>query len=104
MLSLGGRLSLVNSILTSVPTYWISIYKLLSWVSKAIDRTRPDFLWRGPDINMMGCKLVNWKRLCKHGDSAGRGILNPVEFNLPLLEKWWWKMLTEEHWRGSLVM
>lgn len=36
-LSLGGRLTLVNSVLSAIPTYWMSIFRLPCWVTKKID-------------------------------------------------------------------
>lgn len=43
-LSLGGRLTLINSVLTAIPTHWMSIFKLPSWVIKNINKIRRDFL------------------------------------------------------------
>lgn len=37
LLFLGSRLILVNSILSAIPTYWMSIFKLSRWVIKTID-------------------------------------------------------------------
>ncbi|XP_039138904.1 uncharacterized protein LOC120276247 [Dioscorea cayenensis subsp. rotundata] len=43
-LSLGGRLTLVNSVLSSMPVYWMSVFKLPAWVIKEIDKILRDFL------------------------------------------------------------
>lgn len=59
LLSLGGRLMLVNFVLSTIPTYCMSIFKLLSWVIKNIDNIRRDFLWSGSDINHPKMRLVN---------------------------------------------
>nr|CAD1820473.1 unnamed protein product [Ananas comosus var. bracteatus] len=40
LLSRGGRLVLLNSVLTSIPTYFCSAFLLPVWVSKAIDKIR----------------------------------------------------------------
>lgn len=85
MLSLGGRLMLVNSILASIQTYWMSIYKLPSCVIKVINNIRHDFLWRGPKTDKVGCRLVSWKCICRPCDLGGWVILNLVDFNLALL-------------------
>lgn len=42
-LSIGGRLTLVNSMLSALPTYLMPIFILTYWVIKAIDRIRRDF-------------------------------------------------------------
>lgn len=46
-LSFEGHLTLMNSILSALPTYWMSIFRLPSWVIKEIDRIKRDFLWSG---------------------------------------------------------
>ncbi|XP_020243333.1 uncharacterized protein LOC109821565 [Asparagus officinalis] len=60
-LSFGGRLILLNSVLTSIPLYYMSFYKLPKWLIKEIDKVRKNFLWTGKaDANSFKC-LVNWK-------------------------------------------
>ncbi|XP_039134368.1 uncharacterized protein LOC120271757 [Dioscorea cayenensis subsp. rotundata] len=54
-LSLGGRLILINSVLSALPTYWMSIFRLPKWVVKRIDGLRRDFLWKGPDLDRPKC-------------------------------------------------
>ncbi|XP_039146809.1 uncharacterized protein LOC120284053 [Dioscorea cayenensis subsp. rotundata] len=100
-LSVGGRLTLINSVLTALPTYLMSIFRLPKWVVNRIDRLRRDFLWKGPDIDRPKCRLVNWHRLCLPRDQGGWGIINLEEFNCALLGKWWWKVLQNEAWCGS---
>lgn len=57
--------ALVDSVLTALPTYWMSIFKLPSWIIKKIDQIRRDYLWSGVDIDNPGCRLVSWKNLCR---------------------------------------
>lgn len=100
-LSLGGRLTLVNSVLSVLPTYWLSIFRIPAWVIKKIDQIRRDFLWSGPDIDQPTCRLVCWKNLCRSHDQRGWGILDLFSFIPVLLGKWWWKFMTDEGWLGS---
>lgn len=102
-ISLGGRLTLVNSVLSVIPTYWMSIFRLLGWVIKDIDHIRRDFLWSGPDIDHPGCRLVNWKNLCRPRDQGGWGILDLYNFNQALLGKWW-KYMMDPDWSGAKVI
>jgi Reverse transcriptase (RNA-dependent DNA polymerase) len=39
-LSLGGRLVLLNSVLSSIPLYYISLFKISAWVLSRIDQIR----------------------------------------------------------------
>lgn len=46
LLSRGGRLILVNAVLTNLPLYYLSVFKTPLWVIKRIDLRR-DFFWNG---------------------------------------------------------
>lgn len=46
-LSFGGRLTLVKSVLGSLPIYYMSIFKIPSMVIKKLEGLRRKFLWRG---------------------------------------------------------
>lgn len=46
-LSLGGRLILLNSVLTALPLYLLSMYKATKYVIKKTDTVRRKFLWQG---------------------------------------------------------
>lgn len=65
LLSSGGRYTLVNSVLTAVPLYMLSLYKLLVIVEKKIDRIRCRFFWQGTSNHRKKSSLVAWKRLCQ---------------------------------------
>jgi predicted PurR-regulated permease PerM len=60
-LSLAGRGVLVNAVLSAKTVYFMSIYMLPKWVTKAIDNIRRRFLWHGHkrDDRKPMC-LVNW--------------------------------------------
>lgn len=103
-ISLGGRLTLVNSVRSTIPTYWMSLFHLPCWVIKDIDRIRRDFLWSGPDLDHSGCRLVCWKNLCRPRDQGDWGILDLARFNQALLGKWLWKYYMDPSWGGSKVI
>lgn len=44
-LSLGGRIVLINLVLSAIPLYQTAIYTMPKWVKKKIDRIRKEFLW-----------------------------------------------------------
>jgi hypothetical protein len=47
LLSIGGRVTLLNSVLSSIPIYWMSVYRLPVNVRHSIDKLRKQFLWYG---------------------------------------------------------
>ena len=89
-LSSAGRLVLVKSVLSAIPSYWMSFLKLPSWVIKKIDSIRRSFLWNGGNAKC----LVNWKMVCLHRNHGGLGITDLRTFNQALLSKWLWRLLT----------
>lgn len=64
MLSLGGRHTLVNSVLSAVPLYTLSVYKIPNTLVKQIDQIRCRFLWQGTDRNKKKYVLLNWRVSC----------------------------------------
>jgi hypothetical protein len=45
MLVMGGRVTLINSSLTSVPLYMLSFYRLPVGVKEKLEKIRNNFLW-----------------------------------------------------------
>ena len=62
-LSHGGRLILVNSVLSSLPLYFMSFY-FPQWVIEHIDKLRCAFFWNGENNTNEGQCLVSWDVLC----------------------------------------
>lgn len=62
MLSLGGRLILVNSFLSAIPLYYIALYKIPIWVVNKLDAIRRNFIWSGSGDGKKKYCLVSWKK------------------------------------------
>ena len=91
MLSSGGRLIMINSCLSSIPTYTMGFYRLNGEMHKRMDTIRSKFFWRGAS-NKFKYHLVNWKAICRPKDYGGLGVINTKLFNNCLLSKWFWKL------------
>jgi hypothetical protein len=44
-LSKGGRVTLIHSTLSSIPTYYLSLFPILVSVAKKLERLQREFLW-----------------------------------------------------------
>ena len=85
-LSKGGRLTLIESVLSVIPTNYLSLFRLLSGVSKESEKIMRDFLWKGADGDG-GDHLVSWKIISRPKKKGGLGIGNLRSKNKTLLLK-----------------
>jgi hypothetical protein len=103
-LSKGGRLALIKSTLSNLPTYLLSLFPIPADVAKRIEKTQRDFLWGGLNDETKP-HLVDWDSVCSPISEGGLGIWNVRKFNQALLGKWLWRYAHEEDawWRKVLV-
>jgi hypothetical protein len=67
----GGRVTLIKSTLSNLPTYFLSLFPISSCVSSRIEKLHRDFLWGGIGEEFK-FHLVNWSKVCSpisHGGS-----------------------------------
>lgn len=82
LLSIGGRLTLTNAVLSAVPLYALSLYKLPAKVSKQFDRIRCQFLWQGTGGIRKEYALINWRTVCLAKEFFGMGVLSNNHMNV----------------------
>jgi len=86
-LSYSGRLQLVNSVVSSLPTYFMCTLSLPKTVIEIIDKYRKNCLWRGCDINAKGYNLAAWEMVTVPKQQGGLGIKDLYLQNEALLLK-----------------
>jgi hypothetical protein len=76
-LSTGGRVTLIESTLESLPTYYLSLFPIPSSVALRINKIQRDFLWGGIDEGKK-FHLINWHQapLCSSTRNLGYGSLH----------------------------
>ncbi|WOL13326.1 hypothetical protein Cni_G22096 [Canna indica] len=88
-----GRLTLVNSVITSQASYFFSIFMAPHWVYKHIDRRRRTFFWIGKgDDSSQGKCLMSWDSMTCRQTEGGLGILDLPSHNRARLANWIWKL------------
>jgi len=102
LLNKAGRLRLVNSVLSSLPTYFLTVLKLPKWAIKKLDRIRRSFLWKGAAEANGGHCLVQWSKTLTPKMFGGLGILDLDLFSRALRLRWLWFQWTESEqpWVG----
>jgi hypothetical protein len=95
LLNKSSRLILVNSVLSSVVLYHMTVFPLSKWVIKKIDKIRRGFLWHGSDDVRRGNCLVNWRRVQRPKKLGGLSVLELQNFNRALRIRWQWYRWTD---------
>jgi hypothetical protein len=75
MLTVGGRLVLINSVLSSLPMFMMSFFELSRGVLEKIDYFRSRFYWQN-DQHKWKYRLAKWEILCHPKSQGGLGIQN----------------------------
>ena len=79
-LSKGGRLTLLKSTLSSLPTYYLSLFTIPKVVATRLERIQRNFLW-GLSVVCFKYPLVAWEKVCLLRELGGLGIRNLASFN-----------------------
>uniref|UniRef100_A0A7N2KPA0 Reverse transcriptase zinc-binding domain-containing protein n=1 Tax=Quercus lobata TaxID=97700 RepID=A0A7N2KPA0_QUELO len=103
-LSKGGRLTLVKSTLSCLPTYYLSLFVIPVAVADRLEQIQRNFLW-GTSEECFKYSLVAWEKVCFPLETGGLGIRKLVHFNKALLGKWLWRFGREETrlWRRVIA-
>ena len=101
----GGRLTLLKSTLSSLPTYYLSLFTILKAVATRLERIQRNFLW-GSLVECFKYPLVAWEKVCLPRELGGLGIRKLAPFNQALLGKWLWRYGHEtlHLWRRVIAM
>ncbi|GJR73959.1 RNA-directed DNA polymerase, eukaryota, reverse transcriptase zinc-binding domain protein [Tanacetum coccineum] len=93
-LSIGGRLTLVKSVLGSMPIFNFSIFKVPRCVLRELEGIRRQFL-NGHESNSKKATWVNWKKALLSKERGGLGVSSLYAMNRGLLFKWIWRFCTQ---------
>ncbi|KAK3224934.1 hypothetical protein Dsin_004796 [Dipteronia sinensis] len=89
-LSNAGRLVLIKSVLSSLPTYFMSVFQIPISVALAMEKLQRDFFW-GVKGEKKGIHWVDWPTFYKSKRNGGLGIRRIQDTGDALLAKWDWK-------------
>ena len=85
--SRGGRLTLIRSVLSLLPIYYLSLIKAPISVITSLEKLMRNFFCEGGDL-VGRHHLVRWEMVCQAKINGGLGIGNLEKRNNALLMKW----------------
>nr|GEU44347.1 hypothetical protein [Tanacetum cinerariifolium] len=91
-LSIGGRLTLLKSVLGSTPIFWMSMYKVPKYVLSSMEAIHKNF-FNGAQGNEKKITWIKWSKLLYAKKHGGLGVSSFFALNRALLFKWVWSVL-----------
>ncbi|RVX17758.1 putative ribonuclease H protein [Vitis vinifera] len=93
-LSLGGRITLIQSCLSHIPSYFLSLFKIPVSIASKIEKMQRDFLWSGAGEGKKD-HLIRWEVVSRPREMGGLGFGKTSMRNSALLGKWLWRFPRE---------
>ena len=72
-LSLGGRITLIQSCLSHIPSYFLSLFKIPASIASKIEKMQRDFIWSGAEEGKKD-HLIRWDVVCSPKELGGLGF------------------------------
>jgi hypothetical protein len=95
MLSYGGRLILINSVLSSLALFMLSFYEVPKGILYKLDFYRSKFFWQGNN-HKKKYRLTKWSIIYRPKEQCDLGILDLEKQNKGLLSKWLFNLINKD--------
>uniref|UniRef100_A0A2N9H5A8 CCHC-type domain-containing protein n=1 Tax=Fagus sylvatica TaxID=28930 RepID=A0A2N9H5A8_FAGSY len=94
LLSPAGRIVLIQSVISSIPAYYMQNVALPVRICSKLDKLNRDFLW-GSSSKRKKMHMVGWEKVCKPKDKGGLGLYSTKSRNIALLAKLNWRVMED---------
>nr|GFA52616.1 RNA-directed DNA polymerase, eukaryota [Tanacetum cinerariifolium] len=95
-ISIGGRLTLLKSVLGSIPIYHMSMFKVPKTVLQTMEAIRARF-FNGADVKSRNYCWVSWKKVMASKDTGGLVVASLFVLNRAFMFKWVWRFITQKN-------
>ena len=86
-LSLRGRITLIHTCLSHIPSYFLSLFKVPALVASKLEKLQRDFLWSRIGEGKKD-HLLSWEIVCRPKERCGLSFGKISLRNCALLGKW----------------
>lgn len=91
-LSLAGRVTLAQSVISALPSYCMQTMLLPKGVCEKLDQFQRNFVW-GTENGSKKIHQVNWETICRPKPQGGLGFRCTSDFNQALIMKLGWGLI-----------
>ena len=95
MLSKAGKEVLLKAVAQAIPNYAIQVFLLPLDFCRELETMMNSFWWGSGGNGKAGIRWMKWEMLCKPKTYGGIGFKNLYNFNVAMLGKQFWKILTD---------
>ncbi|CAN1325750.1 LINE-1 retrotransposable element ORF2 protein [Linum perenne] len=90
----GGREVLIKSVAQAIPIYCMNVFMIPQTIADEIQKMINSFWWGLKGNGQRGISWMKWERLCVRKENGSMGFRDFTGFNLALLGKQGWKLLS----------
>lgn len=103
ILSRGGKEVLLKTVVQALPTFAMSVFLLPGGIIKDMENLMNRFWWQSSNNQHKGIHWMEWRRLTVHKSAGGMGFKDLHDYNLSMLGKQGWRLLTNQSSLASRV-
>lgn len=100
LLSKGGKEILLKTVTQSIPNYAMNVFLLPLEICHDMEKAMARFWWKSSLNKDKSIHWMSWERICNSKMYGGLGFRNMHDFNIALLGKQGWRLMTNA---GNLV-
>lgn len=104
LLSRAGKAVLIRNVAQAIPSYTMSCFLIPKTLCKEIERMMNAYWWKSNSTNNKGVKWLAWDRMCMSKKRGGLGFRDLHGFNLALLGKQCWNLISRPNALAARVL